>query len=73
MYTIAISLLIYMRVFYQIISGSSYIIHISYDLQVEISMQLMLKLDNVLHISNFALFVLLPDDLSFIVKPKYVA
>jgi len=73
MYTIPISLLIYTRVFYLIISGSSYIIYISYNLQVEISMQLMLKLGKLLHIYNFALFILLPDDVDFTVKPKYVA
>ena len=36
-------------------------------------MQLMLKLDKLLHISNFALFGLLPDDVPFIGKPKCVA
>jgi hypothetical protein len=63
----------YTSVFYLIISGSSYIIYISYDLQVEISVQLILKLGKLLHISNFALPILLPDDVAFIVKPKYVA
>jgi len=36
-------------------------------------MQLMVKLDKLLHTSNFALFVLLSHDVSFIGKPKYVA
>jgi hypothetical protein len=47
--------------------------YISYDTQVEISKQLILKLDKVSHMHNFSLCILLPDDSSFIGEPKHVA
>jgi hypothetical protein len=71
MYTIAISLLLYTCL---LPNNFRLIIHIhilwptSWDLNAVNA-----KLDKLLHIYNFALSVLLPDDVSFIGKPEYAA
>jgi hypothetical protein len=53
---------------YQVIFGSSFIIYVSYDIQVQISSQVIIEWDNVLGIYELSFFVLLPDDRSFIVS-----
>jgi hypothetical protein len=54
-------------ILYQIIFGSSYIIYVSYNIQVQISLQVILEWDKVLVIYELSFSVLLPDDRSFIV------
>ena len=44
------------------VPNNFWIMYIFYDTQVEISVQLIQKLDKVLHMYNFSLCVLLPDD-----------
>ena len=53
-----------------IIFGSSYIIHVSYDIQFEISTQIILELVKVLDIYDRSFCVLLSDDRSFKVRRK---
>ena len=49
------------------------IINISDDIQVEISVHLILKLDKALYMHNFSLCILLPDYGSCTGEPKHVA
>ena len=45
-----------------LVPNNSWIIYIFYGTQVEISTQLIQELDKALHMYNFSLCVLLPDD-----------
>ena len=45
----------------------------SYDIQVQISVQLILKLNTVLHMYNFSLCISMPDYGSCTGEPKHVA